>query len=249
MDSVIDPGITLIRSSPVPLYYQVARELERAITDGRLAKGAFIANEIPLATSLHISRLTVRRAIQELVDAGMLVRRRGIGTQVVNDKLPRPPLLGSLYDDLTDAGRTPQTTVLAYERVVADDSVAEQLALPQGSTVIYLERCRFADGRRLAIFRSWLTVEAAGKITAADLAADGLYRLLRASGIWPHSSSRKIAARIAGPVEAALLGLEVGDPILAVDSTMQDKSGTRIEVAEQLHDGRNYEMNLSVVES
>jgi DNA-binding GntR family transcriptional regulator len=212
MDSVLDSGITLERSSAVPLYYQVARELERAIADGRLAKGAFIENEIPLAASLGISRLTVRRAIQELVDAGMLVRRRGVGTQVVNDKLPRPPLLGSLFDDLTERGRTPKTTVLAHERVVADDTVAAQLSIPRGSTVVYLERCRFADGRRLAILRNWLTVEAAGDIATADLVANGLYKLLRARGIWPHSASRRVGARIAGPVEAALLGLEVGDP-------------------------------------
>jgi DNA-binding GntR family transcriptional regulator len=196
-----------------------------------------------------VSRLTLRRAIQELVDNGLLVRKRGVGTQVVNDQLPRPARLGSLYDDLIERGRTPSTTVLAHERVIADDVIADQLSLPPGSPVVYLERCRYADGKRLAILRNWLTVAAAADITTDDLMATGLYCLLRDRGIWPHSSWRRLAARNAGPVDAALLGLAVGAPVLVMESTMQDKSGTRIEVSEQLHDGASYTMELSVVES
>ena len=78
------PDVVVNRSSPVPLYFQVAEQIERAIFDGKLAPGDRIANEVALADQLGLSRPTVRQAIQTLVDKGLLVRKRGVGTQVVN---------------------------------------------------------------------------------------------------------------------------------------------------------------------
>ncbi|MFV0426094.1 MAG: GntR family transcriptional regulator, partial [Beutenbergiaceae bacterium] len=77
------------RSSPVPLYHQVATCIEAAISDERLPAGARLENEISIGQRFGLSRPTVRRAIQELVDKGLLVRRRGIGTQVVHGQVTR----------------------------------------------------------------------------------------------------------------------------------------------------------------
>ena len=111
--------ITLNRVSPVPLYHQLSRQLVAAIESGQLPKGAFLDNELDLADRWQVSRPTVRRAIQDLVDAGMLVRRRGVGTQVVSDQVRRPFKLSSLFDDLAAIGREPATTVLRIGRVAA----------------------------------------------------------------------------------------------------------------------------------
>ena len=240
--------ILVDRNLPVPLYHQLARELERAIADGRLVRGAFIENEIALAERWNVSRLTLRRAIGELVESGLLVRRRGVGTQVVNDQIPRPHRLGSHFDDLVARGQVPGTTILANDRVVADDSVAEGLDLPPGSQVVYVERCRHVGGRRLAILRDWVTVSAFGNITSQDLMTGGLNQQLRLRGVWPHSATRRVTARIANPVDASLLGLALGAPLLAVEAVVQDTSGTRINVSQQIHDGTDYTLELTVVE-
>lgn len=241
--------IELDRSTPLPIYHQLAREMERAISDGRVVKGDYLHSELELADAWQVSRLTLRRAIQELVDSGLVVRRRGIGTQVVNDTVRHAPKLSSMWDDLAEQGRDPTTTVLAHECVIADDVIAERLALPAGSPVIYLERCRSADGRRLAIMRTWIALTAGADITTEQLGVSGLYRTLRERGIWPHTAVRRVSARAAGPVDASLLGIEVGAPLLIVESTMQDTTGTRVEFTEQVHDGTRYTMELTVVES
>lgn len=246
---IVKLDIELDHSSPVPLYYQIARELERAVADGRLKRGDFIENEVVIAERWKVSRLTLRRSIQELVDRGLFVRLRGVGTQVVNDFVPKRPRLGSSFDELSDRGLDPQTTVLAHERLIADDLVAEQLGVASGSTVVYVERCRRVDGRRIALLRNWITIEAGGDITTEQLADGGLFDIYRSKGIWPHSAIRRVAARSAGPVDAALLGVELDAALLAVDSTMQDKSGRRIEVGQQLYDGSAYTMELSAVVS
>jgi DNA-binding GntR family transcriptional regulator len=101
------------RSSPVPLYYQIAQQLEGAIRSGELKPGERLENEVDLADRFGLSRPTVRQAIQELVRKGMLVRKRGVGTQVVQglrgSEFTRPVALSSLYDDLARTGRRPQT--------------------------------------------------------------------------------------------------------------------------------------------
>ncbi len=248
MERVLDLKIIVVRDGGAPLYDQVARELERAVTDGRLKKGSFLESEVLLAERWGVSRLTVRRAIQQLVSAGILVRQRGVGTQVVSEQIYRPPLLGSLFDDLAESGRFPTTTVLSHERVVPDTDLAEQLGVEPGGHVVYLERCRYAGGQRLAIMRSWLTVAAAGELTTNALASGGLYQLLRDSGTWPHSSHRSIAADAASPVDAALLGIAVGAPILVSQATMQDRTGRTVEVSAHVYAGSLYKMELSVIE-
>ena len=97
--------ITVDRASPVPLYFQIAQHLERAIESGELPAGARLENEVLLAEQLGLSRPTMRRAMQYLVDRGMLVRKRGIGTQVVRAKVKRPVELSSLWDDLASSGQ------------------------------------------------------------------------------------------------------------------------------------------------
>ena len=102
--------VDIDRSSPVPLYFQVAQVFEKAILDGELKPGDRFENELALAKRLNLSRPTTRRAIQELVDKGMLVRKRGVGTQVVQTPVHRPVELTSLFDDLARAGQEPATT-------------------------------------------------------------------------------------------------------------------------------------------
>ena len=103
----VAPPIQVDRNSPVPLYFQVAQHLEQLIESGELAPGTRLENEIDLADRLRLSRPTMRRAIEYLVGRGLLVRKRGVGTQVVHAKVQRKVELTSLYDDLANTRRDP----------------------------------------------------------------------------------------------------------------------------------------------
>src|SRR6478752_10330349 len=111
----------LDRTGPMPLYYQVSSRLEAAIRSGEIPAGARLENEIAIGQRLGLSRPTIRRAIQELVDRGLLVRRRGVGTQVVQGQVTRQVELTSLYEDLTSAHHSPGTVVLAHDVVPATE--------------------------------------------------------------------------------------------------------------------------------
>lgn len=244
-----DLEIVLNRVSPVPLYHQLARQLVAAIEGGVLPKGAFLDNELDLADRWQVSRPTVRRAIQDLVDAGMLVRRRGVGTQVVNDQVRRPFKLTSLFDDLAAIGREPVTAVLTIEAIPADDEIAETLEIAAGTPVVHIERTRSVGGQPLAILRNWLIGDVAAALTADDLRGRGLYALLRDRGVRPHSAVQRLGAVAASAEEADLLGLEVGAPLVTMRRVMQDDGGRVVELGDHRYDAAHYSVELNVIES
>src|SRR3954447_25943931 len=100
-------GVVIDRSSPIPLYHQLAEQLGAAITSGSLQPGDPFENEVALAERLGLSRPTVRQAIQELLAQGLLLRRRARGPRVDSRSTRRGPELTSLWDDLDRAGGRP----------------------------------------------------------------------------------------------------------------------------------------------
>src|SRR6266702_337654 len=142
--------ISIDRTSPVPLYFQVAQHYEAAIKSGALKAGARLDNEVQLAETLGLSRPTVRSAFLYLANKGLVVRKRGAGTLVASERIDRNVELTSLYDDLAAAGRSPATTVLSAQVTHAGEEVAEALRLPEGALVMSLERVRLAAGERMS---------------------------------------------------------------------------------------------------
>lgn len=240
------PDLSVDRSSPVPLYFQLAQRLQAAIESGALPPGTLLGNEIDLAGSLGLSRPTVRQAIQSLVDKGLLVRRRGVGTQVVHSSVRRPLELSSLYDDLEAAGQQPATRVLADRLEAAGPEVAAALGLPEGTAVRYLERLRSADGEPLAYLRNHLPATLLEPGTAR-LETTGLYRLLRATGLTLHSARQTIGARAAEPAEAELLGERPGAPLLTMERTTFDATGRAVEFASHLYRASRYSFEFQLL--
>jgi len=241
------PSIVINRSSPVPLYFQVAEQLERAIVDGELAPGDRISNEVSLANELGLSRPTMRQAIQLLVDKGLLVRKRGVGTQVVHGQIRRPVELTSLHDDLRRAGEGPRTDVFGCQRVEADDLVAQELRLPAGSPVWSLERLRFAGDEPLALMHNFLPIDVLD-LDAVDLTAFGLYECLRRAGVQLRVANQQIGARRAEAREARLLGERRGSPLLTMTRTAFDSTGRAVEYGTHVYRPERYSFEVTLVD-
>lgn len=239
------PRLVVDRHSPVPLYYQVATRLERLIEDGALPAGARLENEVDLAEQLGVSRPTLRRAISYLVERGLLVRRRGIGTQVVEPKVRRPVALSSLYDDLSKSGRAPRTRVLSLEVHPVSDALAHALGVPDGTPALHLERLRYAGDEPLALMHNVLP---AGLLTprAEELEEHGLYELLRAAGNEPRMATEVIGARAATTAEARTLAEARGAPLLTMTRTAWDASGRGVEYGSHVYRATRYSFEVNV---
>ncbi len=230
--------IRLDRSSPVPLYHQLATAIEAAIQDGRLKPGEFLENELALAARIGIARPTARQALQDLVDRGRLVRKRGVGTQVAPPRVHRPVELTSLHDDLLKSGHKVSTEVLIHEIVAAPENVAAALDIAAGSEVVRVRRLRAADGEPLAVLTNYLPVSIAP--SREELETDGLYNRLRARGAHPRVAHQRIGARTATAAEARRLHEAPRSALLTMERTAYDDSGRAIDFGQHVYRASRY---------
>jgi GntR family transcriptional regulator len=204
---------TLDRSSPLPLWAQIADDLRRRLVD-REFEDRFPTDE-ELTRDYEVSRQTVREAVRHLTQEGLVVRQRGRGSSVAQPILEQPlHSLYSLASTVRAGGIEERSEVLAAECRPAVSEVAEQLDVDTGAEVVFIERLRFAGVEPIAWDRSWLRKDQAKGLISADLSSGGLYDLLaaccsvRITGGWerirpvvPEATERKLL-RLAPKVAA-----------------------------------------------
>jgi DNA-binding GntR family transcriptional regulator len=235
------------RAGPVPLYFQVSSCIEQAILTGHLPAGARLENEMVLGRRLRLSRPTIRHAIQELVDKGLLVKRRGIGTQVVHGQLTRDVALSSLFDDLSRIGKRPSSRVLTHELITAPSHIAEALDMGPGAKVFHLRRIRFADGVPFAILENYLP-ERFAALSPGQLEQGSLYRLMRAGGATLRVAKQNIGARTAEPEEERLLEMAPGAPVLTVNRRLYDSLGKAVDIGRHSYRPDLYSFDITLVD-
>ncbi len=244
--SALQVPVTIDRTSPVPLYHQLAEQLVGAISEGRLQPGDPFENEVSVAERLQLSRPTVRRAIQELVDQGLLIRRRGLGTTVSNRKVHRKAGLTSLYDDLKEGGREPRTSVLAL-RTEVNERAAAGLDLPADTPLLHMSRVRFAGDLPLALMRNWLP-PAYSDVTREELVGGGLYESLRARGAKPVVAQQSFGARMPDVTERKHLSMKSSQPLLTMTRMAFDAAGQAIDFGDHSYRAADYTVDLMIDE-
>mgnify|MGYP002724030150 FL=1 len=237
--------VTIDRASPVPLYHQLVHGIESAITEGELQPGTMLENELSLAKTLHLSRPTVRKAMDELVRSGLLVRKRGVGTQVVASEVRRPVRLTSLYDDLAQDASRPSTEVLSLREVSAPEEIARTLNITEGAPVYHLRRLRGRHGKPLAIMEKRGSPQIA-TLEREELEHSGLYEILRREGVNFRVATQKIGAAVASAEQAKLLGTSEGSALVTMSRTATDDIGRRVETGRHLYRGDSYSFELTL---
>ena len=207
---------TLSRSSPEPLYRQLAQHLEAAIRGGRLKPGDRLDSEGLLSERFAISRITVRQAIEELAGKQIVVRKQGKGTFVTQPAVKHDlrrlhGLLASLFSQAEAAS----TKLLRYELAAAPADIADLLMLRPGQRALRLDRVYQIGGRPIAYAEVWLAPEIAALSRAkADLISTE--DMMRAAGIRIASSQVSIRAEAAGAPVGRLLKLSARTPVLVL---------------------------------
>lgn len=245
-DEVVVP-VALDRSSPIPLYFQLAEQLAAAVSEGGGQPGEPFENEVAMSKRLGLSRPTVRRAIYQLVEQGLLVRKRGLGTFVASRNVHRRANRGSLHEDLESQGRRPSTSVLKY-RLEPNATASAALELDPASELLALRRLRLADGEPLAIMQNWLPPRFSS-ITREQLGKQGLYSALRDHGVGPVVAHQSIAARLPAEEECELLNITTEVPVIVVTRTAFDPSGLPVEHAEHVYRSNGYAIDLVLEET
>jgi GntR family transcriptional regulator len=222
--------------SQLPLYARVEAVLAGDIADGNLAPETQLPSEDGLVTRFKVSRTTVRKAIQNLVERGLVEVRRGKGTFVTQPKITQEMTeLTGFVEDMQALGRT-ATAHLRDKRIVpADEVVARHLALVPGTLVVRLQRVRLADGVAMSFDETYLPRDLGEKIARDDLEAEPVFALLEDKYGTPLVEAEyKLEAAAADPVIAGALQVPAGSPIFLIERTSYT-TGNRPVDYERLH--------------
>ena len=235
--------ITVDRESSIPLHVQVSEPITQMILSGELAPGQLIEDEVTLATRLSVSRPTIRRAFQDMVNGGLLTRRRGVGTRVTPSHIRRQVGLTSLHDDLDKAGMSPRTDVLSYNVQLADAEIAKLLECPEGTEVVIIERVRWSKSTPLALMRNIIPAKYAPSLT--ELTTHGLYDCLAQRGIRPVSAVQTVGARLADAREAELLQVSEKSALFSMQRSAYLENGELVDYGNHLYDAAQYHVTFS----
>jgi GntR family transcriptional regulator len=218
------------------LYARVETVLASEITDGQLKTGQQLPTEDSLIVRFGVSRITVRRAIQNLVSRGLVEIRRGKGTFVAAPKITQDLTeLSGFVEDMHAVGRKPTARVLGKVIVPADATVATQLALTRGQRVVRIRRVRLADGIPLSFDETFLPLEIGKKIVANNLKVEPIFSLLERKYDVPLiEADYKLDAVPAGIEVAAALKVKKRTPIFRIERTSYTTGGRPVDY-ETLH--------------
>jgi len=219
-----------------PLYARVETILAGEIADGDAKVGDQLPTEDSLIVRFGVSRITVRRAIQNLVSRGLVEIRRGKGTFVAAPKIKQELTeLSGFVEDMHAVGRKPTARVIGKEIVAADATVASQLALTKGERVVRIRRVRLADGIPLSFDETFLPLELGKKIITNNLKLEPIFSLLERKYDVPLIEAEyKLEAVTAEAEVAAALKIKQRSPVFRIERTSYSTGGHPVDY-ERLH--------------
>lgn len=171
--------VKLTRKSIRPLYFQIYDHIQHQIRSGNLVPGDQIPAEMDLMKEYKVARITVRHAISELVNEGVLERKAGKGTFISKPKIDRTLVdVTSFSSRLAAIGLHASAKLLSKELIIAPAKIAEELEVAEGSRLLFINRLRFSDQDPLVLERVYLSLDRFPGLDAMDLENNSLYALL-----------------------------------------------------------------------
>lgn len=239
---------------PLTKYHQVYLVLREQLQEGRFAQG--VPAELSLAEQFGVGRVTVRRALEQLVEEGLIVRIAGRGTfptpqAGATAAAPargqvRPTRLAGLMENIVSTSLATSVKVLDWRVMPAPAPVAEQLRIPAGSKVRKAVRRRSSREGPLSYITAWVPDDLAQGITRRDLTASPLLQLLEDAGVELGRATQTISARQADAVVARELGVAIGTALLWVRRLVHDSQDRPVQWLDGLYRPDRYEYQMEV---
>jgi GntR family transcriptional regulator len=217
-------------SLPAPLYLQLREKILKQFKD--LSPLTPIPSERELCDLFSVSRPTVRRALEELEQAGELVRLPGKGTFMAEKKKYTDHEMHSFigfHEDASRQNKKPTSRVLQQIIHPAPPDVSEVLGIPDGAEVFLLERLRFVDDEPICLVSSYIPLDICPELIRTDFSDSSLYSFLHTCGITIHKAKRSIEVKRASMRESAYLNIEKDSPIVLFQSLGFTEDGARFE--------------------
>lgn len=201
----------------VPVYIQIHNEIRKEIEAGKWAVGERIPSERQLSQDFDVSRMTLRQAIQTLVDEGILQRQVGSGTYVASSKVQEKMSGTTSFTEITESqGKKPSSKTVSYH--VADPSISEieKLKLKNGDQVLRMERIRYADKQPICFEVATIPIDIVNSLNKKDITSS-LYKALEdKAGLKLGDATQTVSAILASEKIANFLNVKRGSAVLRV---------------------------------
>ena len=238
-------------SSPVPLYHQLYKELSEQIKAGALPVGSKVPSELKIARQLDVSRITVKRALNELAKVGLVSRKRGRGTVVMcNTDLNFNGGANDYRKNVAGLRTNTDAEILERKTVKAKERVAGNLKIDPGSEVEKITHRLSLDGKALSYVEVYVPNGLAKNFTEKQLRAEPLMNLLIKAGVSIKRAEQKIFAVGANEHESEVLSVPSGSPLLKIHCVMLDQNDRPVEdIYAWYHPDRyQYQMTLTNID-
>jgi GntR family transcriptional regulator len=238
------------RQSPIPFYIQLKEVIREKIERGEWKPGDQIPGETELGEMFDVSRTVIRQALQELTYAGLINREKGRGTFVAKPKINESLVqsLTGFHQDMANRGMSPRSQVLKQVLVPAPTKIAGFLKVEVGTPIIEIQRLRFIANEPIVLVTTYLPYSACPKLIHADLTSQSMYDFIENEcGIFISRGRRTIEAVLANEVEAQMLNVEKGAPLMLLNSISYLSDGTPIEYYHAVHRGDRSRFEVELV--
>ena len=214
MNTTSHPGFYLDESSALPLYMQLVNAIKSAVAEGRLRPGDVLPSERALVEMLKIARGTARKALQQLLEEGVLIRNQGSGTFVAPQVRQSLPALESFSEMAAASGGTAQSELVGYLRRFATQEERHALQLTEGqSEIVELTRLRKINGIAVSLQTAVLPALLLDKISEMD---ESLYQHLETKGSPVLRATQHFRAVSTDSQLAYYLNIKQDEPLLLV---------------------------------
>ena len=238
------PSVQLDTSSSIPLYRQLANILRDGIESGEYKHDAQIPTETALSQKYGISRITVRKALEELTDEGLLIRKQGKGTFVYTDKSIKTDYPFMLFNDaVQQADYSPSTRLLSYSTEVPSRKISEFFSLKDGEEAIVIRRLRYADSTPIILETDYFLNSF--DFLASEPLTTSTNEILNKHNIYPLHGVNTISICYATEEESQLFHIDVDSPLLYVYSEIKDQNMRPIQVSKQIIRSELYKLILT----
>jgi len=247
------PDLSLVdQSSHTPLYHQIFLIIRDRIYDGTYGFESTVPSEHEICGSFGVSRITAKRALDELAAANLVTRRRGKGTCVSHRVVSSPVhySVEGLLENLLAMGLKTEVDLLGFEYIEASALIALKLNCEPGKTVQHAVRVRRLEREPFSYLSTWVPEDLGRSYSKEDIATKPLLLLLEQGGAVVSGAEQTITATIADTVVAQALDVEIGAPLLRISRVVHDQTGQPIEyvVARYRPDRYQFRMNMTRIE-
>lgn len=224
MENIDEQFKKLDKNSVLPIYYQLAKIIEKEIYEGRLNPGDALPAEHELAEQYEISRMTVRRAISELINAGLVYAQKGKGTFVSKPRLEDGVFeLKDFHDEIRKRGMKPSAKLLGVKIVRANKMLAKKLDIPEETKCLYFRLLLSANDEPLIYENKYVVYSKQKPLLETELKDPSLENLATLHGEHlPVMSKRVLHASVVTEEEAAVFGVAQYTPVFVVEQTLYD---------------------------